>query len=109
MVTFVKFEENNDHEGETWVFWLQVEGNEQEIDRLETILADADEQEEYALYEDRLDEHDVDVLVAHAGRGYYNYHNKLTGTLELPGLGDPKAKDLDDLFYKGGIKGYFTV
>lgn len=100
---FVKFLEINDHEGEEWVFWLQVDGNENELAKLEDALNAQDEYDEiYQLdLTEVLPEHDVDVLVEHAGGGYMDYHNKVVGTLAVS-----ESLDIDDL-YKGGVQDLF--
>lgn len=101
MTDFVKFTENNDHEGETWNFWLQVDGNEDAIAELRALIAD--QEDEYELAEETTPESEVDVLVKHTGMGYMRYENKVVGVLTLP---DTDA--LDDL-YKGGIKDFYKA
>jgi hypothetical protein len=114
---FVKFVENNDHEGEKWTFWLQVHGNESALDKLADVIRQYEEANdagpgwsEYRLHEGTvIPERDVDVLVKHGGGGYMNNHNKVTGTLQVPDdlLGDGEyGKNLDRL-YKGGIENLF--
>lgn len=51
---FMRFTETNDHEGETWTFWLQIAGNREAL------------------------------LTKWGGQGYMNYHTKVTGTLTIP-------------------------
>jgi hypothetical protein len=106
LTTFVKFRETNDHEGETWVFWLQIEGNEDELDLLGYTLDELStdpEDREWALYpEVVLTEHDVDVLITHTGHGYMSHHNKVIGSLRVP-----NGFNIDRL-YKGGIKKLFS-
>ena len=103
-VQFISLTENNDHEGETWRYWLQVDGNEDEIEHLRAAIAGADEEETYELadIDEAVPESDVDVLVKHTGRGYTTYENKVTGYLVLP-----DDFDIDDL-YKGGVARLFT-
>lgn len=104
MTTFAKFEENNDHEGETWIFWLQIEGNEDELERLGAALAEQqDEDPNWSLDpEIVLVEHDVEVLEAFAGQGYLNLHTKVTGVLRVP------DGFVVDKLYKGGVEELFT-
>jgi hypothetical protein len=116
MTKFVKFVETNDHEGEEWTFWLQIKGNVTELHRLHDIItqfeADTEREPEYRLYPKVvLDEHDVDVLVAHGGRGYMNNHTKVRGTLTMPNdlvKRDEYGLTLDDL-YKGRIMNLFVL
>lgn len=114
MTTFVKFQEECDHEGETWVFWLQVDGNAQQLDRLSECIRQYEEAQgsdsEYQLWGSvLLSEHDVNVLVEHGGRGYMNNHHKVLGVLTVP---DDLVQDsgygasLESL-YKAGITKLF--
>lgn len=111
---YVKFEEENDHEGETWTFWLQLDGNTDQLDKLGGLIEQYEEargsDSEYQLdTEVRLSELEVDTLVAYAGSGYMRYHHKVVGVLTVPdGLlaEDEYGKNLDSL-YKGGVKKLF--
>lgn len=101
---FVKFTEHNDHEGETWHYWLQWQINQTQIEHLRKLIADNEDQYELADYVREEDE--VDVLVDEADCGYTYSHNKVVG--ELRGL--PESIDWeswDDPFYKGGIRDFF--
>lgn len=112
---FVRFNETNDHEGETWTFWLQVDGNEAELDKLANLICDlddaAEEHEEPEFYladhrEETLSEEHVDVLVKHAGgTTYMAAHTKVVGTFTCPDeLGDGGR-----VLYKGQIRKLFTA
>lgn len=108
---FVKFTEENEHEGETWHHWLQVDGNEDELAKLAGKLAllvgdaESDFTKPYTLVSDYMHESGVDLLVRHADDlGYMPIHQKVTGKFTCP-------DDLDqygDELYKGGIKKFFT-
>lgn len=108
MKTFIRFEETNEHEGETWSWWLQVDGNDKEIAKL-TILLDQVEQDlgyelDYSVYlEDEEPEDVVDKLVEYADEGYGLSHNKVTGKFTCP---DDLGEYADKL-YKGGINDFF--
>lgn len=104
MTQFVEFTEYNDHEGETWAFWLQVNGNEDELNKFAEQLDEEDLEEQFSLNDTTLDEHDVDVLVKHGGGGYMNNHTKVTGVFRLVSYDDIL---LDDVLYKGGIRDFF--
>ncbi len=111
MKTFVKFAEDSEWEGETWVFWLQSDGNQAALLALQEALAvddDGDESDDgssdFTLELDAvLVEHDVDVLVQHGGSGYLSYHNKVTGTMKTF-----EGNDFEGL-YKGGIRDLFKA
>lgn len=104
MTSFTRFVEMNDHEGETWTFWLQRDDNEDALADLKAKLDAEDDGYDcpYALDLDvTLNEHDVDVLCDYGGQGYMAYHTKVSGCLVVPeGLGVAVG---DDALYKGGI------
>ncbi len=109
---FVRFDETNEHEGETWTFWLQVNGNEDQLDKLWNLLIDAAGDDEDFAYdlssytEETLPEEHVDVLVKHAaGDGYRAAHEKVVGRFVCP---DSLGDGADDL-YKGKIAKLFTA
>lgn len=106
MTRFVRFVENNDHEGEEWRFWLQVNGNEKELKRLRKILF-ATMPSNYTIDDlsDAVPESHVDTMVSFAFGGYMDSDHKCTGRLELPL--DDAFGNLDDLFYKGQIMDFF--
>lgn len=111
MKTFVKLTENNEHEGETWHFYIPIEGNEEAIGRLLDAIArlDQDVDEEHSLDLTPIPEAEVDILVKHADTGYMANHNKLTGVLVLPEDFDEKMAEEDaDPLYKGSIRGYMN-
>lgn len=112
MTEYVKFTERNDHEGETWVFWLRLEGNEAQLERLAELVElygpeDEDSGFELSL-ETRLDAHDVGVLVTHGGGGYMPYHTKVDGRLVVPEE-SIEGEALTHVLYKGGIKMLFQL
>lgn len=102
---FISLTEANDHEGETWRYWLQLDGNEDAIEHLRAAIAGADEEETYDLgdpVDGAFPESEVDVLVKHTMCGYTTYENKVTGVLTVP-------DDFDvDLLYKGGVGSLFA-
>lgn len=101
MSRYVQFTEVNDWEGETWYFYLPLEGNAREIGRLAYLIRDS---ESYDIDFTQLTEEQVDTLVEFGGAGYLYYHNKVEGDLQdLPEELDPE----NDPFYKGGIEEFF--
>ena len=112
MTTFAKLTEDNEHEGETWHFYIPIEGNEESIGQLFEAIAvlDQDVDEQYALDLTPLPEGEVDILVKHADMGYMANHTKLAGVLTLPDDFDKRMADEDgDLLYKGQIREYMKV
>ncbi|MFI6304317.1 hypothetical protein ACIBCH_20800 [Amycolatopsis thailandensis] len=103
---FIALTETNDNEGETWRFWLQLDGNEDQLEHLRAAIAGADEEETYDLdsVDDAVPESEVDVLVKHTLSGYMAYDHKVTGLLEIV----DGWTDIDEL-YKGGVRGLFTA
>lgn len=98
---FVELVEVNDWEGETWSWWLQLDGNEDALRELGVLLSDEEGEEEYQLSDEAVSETDVDLLVRHSKLGYYPSHTKVTGVMTPPV--DFEATDL----YKGGIRAYY--
>jgi hypothetical protein len=118
---FVKLTEENEWEGETWRFWLQVDGNEDELVRLRGAL-DAVAQ----IYDggepgspftldvlsNAKDESYVDVLIEQADEdddGYMAADHKVTGTLTVPDWPAPAdfGSKIEQDLYKGGITKLF--
>lgn len=100
---FAQMLEHNQHEGETWCFWLELDGNEEAIDWLVDQIEAEDLEEEYEFTGVVVYEPDVDVLIEYGNFGY-NYmsqHHKVTGKLTFP-----EGFQVDDI-YKGSIKDFF--
>jgi hypothetical protein len=113
---FVQFTEFNDHEGETWHFWLQLDGNEHELDKFRHLLTET----AYGLHEEVLEdlgyvltknvepESVIDLLVRYgadeAGR-YMAQHHKITGVFTCPVSLGENAEHL----YKGRIRQHFAA
>lgn len=97
--TYAKLTERNDHEGETWHFWIPMAGNEDALTRVTGLLDPDDDEAEYQLNQHPTPEFEVDILVKHdESRGYMPAHTKLAGQLVIP-------DDFDvDRLYKGGIR-----
>lgn len=112
---FVKLTEINDHEGESWHFWLQLDGNEEQLKLLANDIDAFDEYGEFLeLNMTPVDESEVDILVKHTNQGYMNYQNKVVGVFTCPKSPESIYDDeesgyewLTDHFYKGGIQEYF--
>lgn len=104
MSEFMRFHEYNDHEGESWDWWLQVTGNEAEIAKLASLLDAVEEDDDdpwFDLTPDMETEEIVDKLVLYAQNGYYAAHNKVVGVFTCP-------EHIGDSLYKGGIRDFFT-
>lgn len=102
MTEFVRFHEYNDHEGERWNWWLQVDGNEAQIAKLAGLIDDMDQAEPwFDLTPDMESERNVDLLVMYSEGGYYDGHNKVSGVFTCPDKID------EDTLYKGRIRDMF--
>lgn len=113
-VQFVELTEYNDHEGETWSFWLQLDNNEAELKKLADLLEDEMYEEQLSLSMTPTPEDEVDILVKHSRGNYMCDHSKITGEFTMPEI--PEGYDYDDqsefyieYFYKGGIKDSFKA
>lgn len=113
MTTYRRFIETNDNEGETWNFWLQVDGNITALailgDHLDMLYEDFEEWDEcpFVLEDDQLEGHEVDLLIRFGDSGYMDQHNKVEGSLMLPkdfGFADFEA--VTKYLYKGGIRNF---
>lgn len=119
---FVQFIENNDHEGESWCSWLQLDGNEAELEKLDKLLDKFEEGGEvsYQYTGIVVDESEVDTLVKYGNfdTGYGEAHTKVTGKFTCPEIDqtsweneipDEAFEWLDDQFYKGDITNHFET
>lgn len=116
---FAKFTEKNEWEGETWRFWLQVDGNEAELTVLNATLLkvaalyDGDDPP-FMLSPTYRAERYVDFLIEQAEEdedGYMASDHKITGKLTVPDWPDPGPEEYDNAIeralYKGGIAKLF--
>lgn len=105
---YARFIERNEWEGETWSFWIPLDGNKEALLMLAQIIALSEEwDEKYEVHSDPVPESDVDVLVKYVDdTGYMAARNKLSGKLVLPDDLSAMLADEDgkDPFYKGGIR-----
>lgn len=107
-LTFVRFHEYNDNEGESWDWWLQLTGNEVELNKFERlVLAATDEDDPWHVlhWDDQEPESVVDKLVQYAAHGYFAAHNKVVGVFTCP---DDLGEDAEDL-YKGRVRDFFKA
>jgi hypothetical protein len=111
---FVRLTEINDHEGETWYWYLQQEGNSENLQVLADIIHNYSNEDEYVLdLENSLSESEVDTLVKHGNDTamYQNQFNKVTGVMRKPEV-DQLVKNYGihvDLvgLYKGRVQSLF--
>ena len=97
---FIQFSEYNDWEGEKWNFWLQNDGNQDEILKLDKLLNESS-YKDYKIHSGLISEEEVDTLVKNSSSGYFNYHNKVIGIFICPEF------LTDETLYKGGIRKLF--
>jgi hypothetical protein len=106
---FVRLRETNDWEGESWDWWLQVDGNEDAIAKLREILEVwapdwGTDDPPFVLHLDNVEpEHVVDKLVQYAAENYFRLHNKVSGRFTCP---DDLGENAE-LLYKGAIRSCF--
>lgn len=112
MTMYVRLTERNDQEGETWRFYIPIEGNEAAIAlvaRAVDILSSTFGDVSYMLTQTPIDEETVDTLIKNGNDvvGYMAAHTKLAGVLIPPGDVLMRARDLDDNpLYKGEIRNW---
>lgn len=109
MINYTEFRETNEWEGERWSFWLRVEGNETELEKLRSLLSqqDTDTQAQYRFTGHRLEEYTLDqLLVVYSEDGEMGYlprHQKVDGTFTCP----PDLGEYGNALYKGSITKFF--
>lgn len=122
MVKFLRLTENNDWEGETWHFYLQLDGNEELLEKLRIEISRIFDEEKcepvpFVMDDQVFDEDLVDEFLKIRGRStYLSDHNKVVGKFNFDFNEIEKVKDktpewewqrYEDALYKGGIKDYF--
>jgi hypothetical protein len=119
---FTPLVEINESEGETWTWWIQVNGNQGILDeiksRIEAAMNESDYYEEYDLpewpYGETLGIDQVGLLERWSHEGYCRDHNVVAGVLirSQRWIRDGESSDpyngLDAL-YKGGIDDWQRV
>lgn len=95
--------EHNQHEGETWCYWLQMDGNEVAIDTLVDLIEEEELEDEYEFTGIIAYDFEVEVLLrlGNFGYGYMSQHHKFEGKLEFP-----NGFQVNDI-YKGRIEDFF--
>jgi phosphodiesterase/alkaline phosphatase D-like protein len=105
---YYRFDEYNDHEGETWSFFIPVRNNKTLVSSLKKLLKAAEsigDDNGFSISDEILTEAEVDTLVKYGDCGYMDRYNKLTGVLDLSALeAAESSEEFVDLLYKGGIQ-----
>lgn len=102
----VCFSEHNEHEAETWNFYIDKEGNEEAIKRMQAKLAKHKLLDRYEFGDD-IPLREVKILVKHSRSGYTRFERHLPGRLNLGDDFDEwDEEQLDDCLYKCGIEGF---
>lgn len=113
---FIPFIEKNEHEGETWVFYLQVDGNEEELNKLRVSLSkwaekydDNIDYPEFSLSDDIVSEQVVNGRVGaiEDDDSYMEPYHKVTGKFTCPTIDLDNFYSITDRFYKGKIRNFF--
>lgn len=115
MITYRRFIETCDHEGETWNFWLQADGNSTALAILDDVLTKHNsalgehDDPVFVLSDEQILGNEADVLVRFAEDGYMKQHNKVDGSMSVPkGFASMDGEALTKHLYKGGIEKFFT-
>lgn len=103
--TFTQIIEHNEPEGESWSYWLQVEGNQEALNALFDAIEREGLEDEYEITEQTIYEWELEPVIRYGnfGYGYMQQHHKFSGKLTLPEDFHP------NILYKGQIEGYFEV
>jgi hypothetical protein len=96
---YLRLTERNDWEGETWHFFIRIQGNEEALNKIAAAVVGS---EEFHIDPTEYTEEEVDRRICDdPGSGYMPMNNKLVGILKkLPAT---KEKLLEKM-YKGGIR-----
>ena len=110
-VMYQCFKEMNDHEAETWRFYIPIEGNEDAIETLRCLIdPEAEGNRDACLYDYEFGgicpENEVDILVKHSQGGYMAAHTKLEGKLHVESLLGEAPEDVHSALYKGGLHAF---
>lgn len=102
---YIPFIEYSDIDGETWKFYIPVEGNEEALDALREHIVDDDEASEFFEVADvePLSEADVDDLVDGDGRGT---QHRLEGVFDANDLLELGGGELREALHGGRIRDY---
>ena len=103
-MSYVVLVENNDWEGEEWLFYLEREGNEKEIE----LLSENVDGNSYgfSLEDCDLTLEEIEFLIENdSHEGYMSRHNLCEGKLNFEDL-DFSDPDVWDSFYKGQITNF---
>ncbi len=103
-MSYFKFTEYNDWEGESWNFYIPIEGNTIPVEDLKTFIKNFSFEDMYKIDDKPYTEEEVKILCDNTESGYMDFHNRLSGKLILPELKVEDCNIVDDPFYKGGIE-----
>lgn len=103
---FYKLSEHNGWEGETWHFYIPVDGNEDSWAELQKVYEQYKGENTYVFHQTPIPENEVDILVKHTDSGYMAIQNKVVGKLDILKIKSITKNDLDDEepLYKGGVR-----
>ena len=96
--------EHNDHEGETWSFFVPVEGNEEAVDLIERYVKQVRDEDEYPYEVERLRVHlnTVEIVATHEG---YMASHTIIPKLDLAKVREQVAHLLEELLVVHGVLG----
>lgn len=97
---YIRFTEQNDHEGETWHFYIPIKGNEKKIAKIRELIANEYAEDFYAIADKVYEETRVRILVEESDSGYMAQHNLVRKIAKLPNKVDWES---EDPFYKGAL------
>lgn len=101
---WIVLREDNDHEGETWFFYVSEEENPGLFEFLEEKITNMDEFEYYYIFRVELDECSLRNMPQ--TYGYMNKHNIIEGIIDLDELADIDDWEDCNPLYKGGLKDF---
>jgi len=120
-MSFITFKENNNKENETFIFFLQYDGNEEQLKKLNDIISKTDFSDlngDYSTFEIEIEtmisEEAVNQIIKVDLGCFSKLFNKCSGEFKFPSelfeeLNESEmAFKLDELFYACNITNYFS-
>lgn len=111
MSTYAKLTEHNEHEGETWHFYIPLDGNHGALQVLAEVITESERDDTYELDLGPITEDEVDTLIRHGSdTDYMAGHNKLAGLLNITDQFLQEMRDdHGDPLYKGEVRNLMSV
>jgi hypothetical protein len=99
---YIKYQEHNSWEGETWNFYIPTKGNEEALKLLKEKFVNIPSP--HKIFDKIFDEKTVDMFVEQSECGYMSFHNKMEGKIDINSFLSLNIQELEELLYKGNLE-----